>query len=154
MTLSSLNATMSAVLAAGALVALIAGWLRWVRPRYRKARATMTAATDAIVGRPALLDSITGEEKVPALPGIGVRMAHQERQMELLAVTVTKLVDQQTHQRALEQRVDTHDDRIRALEDAAVERVVGKAESAQAWSAMEAAIKARPSDDDAPPAVE
>lgn len=43
-----------------------------------------------------------------------------------------------------------HDRRLKALEDASVERVVSKAESAAAWRAMEAAALAKP-DDDAEP---
>jgi len=144
MDLTNFNAAIDTALALGALVGLIAAWLRWVRPRIRKTKATMTAATDAIVGRPAVLDSITGEERVPALPGIGVRMAHQEQQMELLAITVTKLVDQQTHQLALEQRVSAHDKRLEALEEAAVERIFTKSESIAAWQAMKAAHNAPP----------
>ena len=67
--------------------------------------------------------------------------------MELLAVTVTKLVDQQIHQQALEKRVDAIEQRTRALEDAAVERVVSKVESAQMFQAMDTAIKAKPPTD-------
>ena len=120
---------------------MLLGWLRVVRPRIRKARATLTSAQDALLGREAIIDSITGREIAPALPGVGSRMAHQEQQMELLTVSVTKLVDQQQHQIALERRVDGHEDRIKGLEDAAIERVVGKAESASAWRAMEAIAK-------------
>jgi hypothetical protein len=154
MNLTTAQSVLALILAVAAVVGLVLSVRRWASPRWRNVKGDGVAMRDAVIGRPAVVDTITGKELAPALPGIGVRMAHQEQQMELLAVTVTKLVDQQTHQRALEQRVNLHDDRIRALEEAAVERVVGKAESAQAWSAMEAAIKATPSADDAPPAVE
>ena len=64
--------------------------------------------------------------------------------MELLTVTVTKLVDQQAYLRALQSVVDGHDNRIAALEEAAVERVVSRVESAQMFQAMDTAMKSTP----------
>jgi hypothetical protein len=126
------------------LVGAIYGFFRWVRPRWRAARAKWVMAVDSLVGRDAIVDSITGEEKSPALPGVGVRMAHQEQQMELLTVTVTKLVDNQAHQLKLEGRVDDLDDRVAKLEANQVERVVARAETTAAYRAIEEAIKATP----------
>jgi hypothetical protein len=99
---------------------------------------------DAILGRDEVLDSITREVIKPPLPGIGTRMAHQETQMELLTVTVTKLVDQQVFLQGIAERVDSAESRLDKLEAAAVERVVAKAESTAAWRAMEAATNAKP----------
>ena len=124
-----------------ALISALVGWLKVVRPRLRSVSRQVVAARDAVLGRDAIVDSITGEERVPALPGIGARMSHQEQQMELLAVTVTKLVDQQTHQMKLEQRVDGLDSRVKQLEEQVIERVAAKAESIQAWRAVEAVAK-------------
>lgn len=95
---------------------------------------------DALLGRDAVVDTITGEERVPALPGIGVRMAHQEQQMELLTEAVAKLASTHT-------RLENHETRILKLEEAAVERVVTRAESAAAWRAMEAAALATPDEE-------
>lgn len=107
----------------------------------------LRALRDAILGRDAVRDSITNEVKIPPLPGIGMRMAHQEamslEQSERLAEltrALTTLVDQG-------RRLDEHDGRLAALESAAVERVVSKAESAAAWRAMEAATLAKPDDE-------
>lgn len=133
------------------LMGLVVGWLRWVRPRIRRLRAKTVMALDSLVGREAVIDTITGEEIAPALPGIGARMSHQEQQVELLSVAVTKLVDQQDHQRKLEERVDSHDHRIKALEEQAIERVATKAESVAAWRAVEAVAKQT---DPVPPEIE
>lgn len=136
------------------LIALLGaglGWIRWVRPRLRKARATLTSASDALLGREAVIDTITGDVLAPALPGVGARMAHQEQQMELLTVTVTKLVDQQVHQQKLEHRVDGLEGRVKGLEDGAIERVASKAESISAWRAVEAVAK---NHDPSTPAIE
>ena len=135
------------IITLGAVVGVITAAVKWAWPKWKAFCGKTVAAIDSIVGRDEIRDSITGEVRVPALPGIGVRMAHQEQQMELLTVTVTKLVDQQVHQQRLEQRVDEHDDRIKKLEDAQVERVVSRAESAAAFHAIEAAIKATPDPD-------
>lgn len=134
----------TAIITIGAVAGVIGGWMKWLGPRWRRARAKWVAAVDSIVGREEIRDSITDEVKVPALPGIGVRMAHQEQQMELLTVTVTKLVDQQAHQQRLEQRVEDHESRLAKLEQAEVERIVTRAESAAAYRAIETAIKATP----------
>lgn len=137
MTPAEIGTGLVAVAAAiGALALLgkyaLKGW-RWQRAFSRKA----TAIGDAILGRDAVVDSITGKEIAPPLPGMGVRMAHQEQQMEAITVAVTKLASQQ------EYLVD-HERRIKALEDQAVERVVTRAESAAAWRAVEAVAKNDP----------
>lgn len=132
MNLAEVSATTGLALSLCALLAVLGGWLRWIRPRWRNGRREITAVRDAILGREAQFDSITGKEISPALPGMGVRMAHQEQQMELITSAVARLAE--THE-----RLENHESRIKKLEDAAVERVVARAESAAAWRAMEAA---------------
>jgi len=102
------------------------GWRAW-----RAARTKATAVMDAILGRDAILDSITGEEIAPALPGMGVRLAQQEQQMELITAAVTSLASQKD-------ALNDHERRIKALEDAALERVAAKTEATAAWRAVEA----------------
>lgn len=94
---------------------------------------------DSILGRPATVDSITGKELAPALPGIGQRMDTVER-------AVIALADQHLKLDNHEARLEDHAVRIQALEEASVERVVSRVESAQAWSAMEAAINSDPNE--------
>ena len=136
MTPAEIGAGIVAVAAAvGALVILwkygLKAWRGW-----RLARAKVGAVTDAILGRDALVDSITGREIAPALPGMGVRMAHQEQQMEAITLAVTRLASQH-------EALTDHERRIKALEDSAVERVVTRAESAAAWRAVEAVANER-----------
>lgn len=134
----------AAIITLGSVCGVIAAGYKLVLPKWRKARVKWVAAQDAILGREAQYDSITGEETSPALPGIGLRITHQERVVEQLSVAVTKLVDQQVHQQRLEQRVDVIEGRVDDLEKARVERVVSKAESIAAWKAIEAATHATP----------
>src|SRR5690348_13404056 len=133
--IEDINAATGAALAIAGLLAIVAGWIRWARPRIQRARADSVAIRDAILGRDAVLDSITGKELAPFLPGIGQRMANTEAQMAVITEAVAKLAD--THQ-----RLDRHEERIEKLEAAAVERVVTRTESAQMFRAMEAAINA------------
>ena len=126
------------------LLGLVVGWVRWVRPKIHNGRREVVAVRDAILGRDAIADSITGKEIAPAVPGMGVRMAHQEAQMQALTDVVARLADSQSRFDNLETLTGDHAVRIKALEDAVVERVVTKVESAQAWRAMEEAIKAEP----------
>lgn len=147
--LSQLDPWSSRIVLTGAAVAVLLGFLRWVLPRFRRVKAKVGGVSDAILGREAILDRATGKELVPAQPGIGVRLASQEQNMELLTITVTKLVDQQRAVQALTSVVDGHGDRITVLEDAAAERIVSKVETAHMFQAMDSAIKATP-----PPAVE
>lgn len=135
-------------LSVGALLSMIFGWFRWWRPRIHKARSDGVAMRDAILGRDPIVDSITGKELAPPLPGIGVRMAHQETQMELLTTAVTQIADSHRRIETAEKRIDRHDDEIAVLKAAAMERVMTRAESTQAWSAMESAIKARTDEDE------
>lgn len=127
-------------LAVGAVVSLVAGWLRWVRPRYRRARAEVTGIRDSILGRDAIVDSITGREIEPALPGVGLRLAAQEERLGTLAEAFASLANSHA-------MLDDHETRIQALEVASVERIVSRAESAAGWRAMEEAIKAEPDAD-------
>lgn len=125
-------------------VGAFAGFLKWGLPKYRKARSTGRAVVATLVGTDEIRNPITNELIHPAQPGVGVRMSNQERTTELLAVTVTKLVDQGQHQLVIESRVDDLLDRVVKLEEATVERIVNRADSAAAWRAMEAAANAEP----------
>lgn len=137
-----MNPAESIILTAAVIAALAALWKYGLKAwrAWRIARAKVTAVGDAILGREAVVDTITGKEIVPPLPGIGVRMAHQEQQMEAITAAVTRLASQH-------EALKDHESRISRLEDAAVERVVAKAESAAAWGAVEAIAKAQPPDE-------
>ena len=120
--------------------AMVFGFLRWVRPLARQVFRDLNSARDSIVGRDAVHDSITGKEIAPALPGIGVRMATTEQQMTVLTEAVAKIADSSA-------RLDEHDARLKHLEEAAVERVVARAESTAAWRAVEAVASTPPTHD-------
>lgn len=122
------------------LLGLIGGYLRWVRPRVHKAARQVVAVRDSILGREAYMDSITGREIEPALPGVGVRLAAQEVQMTALTTAVTKVAESQA-------RLENHEERISALEAGAYERIANKAESVAAFQAIEAALHANPEED-------
>lgn len=124
------------LLAAGVIGALGIIWKLVVRGRgaVKEVRSDARKIRDTLVGREAVVDTITGKEIAPALPALGQRMDTVERAVAVLADQHRMLGD--------------HEDRIKALEDARVERVITRAESAQAWSAMEAAINSHPAEDD------
>lgn len=98
----------AAILTAAAAILVVA---RAVWKRMEHWSATATKVSDVLLGREAIYDSITGEEISPALPGIGNRMSTQEEQMELLTKAVSTLSQNHT-------RIDDHERRIQALEDA------------------------------------
>lgn len=118
---------------AAGLLAILAGYYRWLAPRIKRTRSEAVAVRDAILGREAMLDSITGIEVSPKLPGMGQRMATVE---EALVSLVSSHI-----------RLDDHERRIGSLEAATVERVVSRVDSAAAFRAMEAAINAQPDEE-------
>lgn len=132
------------ILAAIGILAAVVGWLGWVRPRWRAFWAKVTAAFDALIGRPAIHDSITGKEISPALPGIGSRMATQEAQMQIMATAVARLAESHERLNDHEVRITATEDRIDALEVGATERVVNRVDSIAAWEAVRAAAEAQP----------
>ena len=101
---------------------------------------------DTLVGREAIYHPESGKELEPASPGIGARMVNQEEQMLLLTNAVSKIADSHVRLEHVESRVDAHDEAIKELKAAQIERVITRAESAQAWQAMEAAINADPNE--------
>ena len=134
----------AAIVTAGAVLAVLGGWWRWLGPMWRDLRRDFRASRDALIGRDALVDSITGREIAPALPGMGVRMdlqetitKHQSEQMAVLTDAVARLADQSA-------AIDDHEHRIKMLEEAHAERLLNKVEQAAAFRAMEQAIKATP----------
>lgn len=92
---------------------------------------------DAILGREPVFDSITGAELAPRLPDIGTRMATQEQQMAVLTEAVAAMAKNN-------RRLDDLEERVTALEEMKVERVLSKAEQIQLLSTMEAAVSASP----------
>jgi hypothetical protein len=134
---SILNDWAGAVVVLGSALGIIFGWLRWVRPRMRTAAREIAAVRDSILGREAVTDSITGAELSPALPGMGVRVAETERHLGVLAQAVATIAESHV-------RLEDHEARLVRLEEAAVERVVARAESTAAWAAMQAASESKP----------
>lgn len=124
-----------------ALMGAVIAWARWIRPRYRAGKARIIGAVDALVGRDAIHDSITGKEIAPPLPGMGQRMAA----METAVTNLADLAVSQSHQdeRITEAhlRINALETRVDSLETGRVEQVVTKAESVAAYRAMEAIAK-------------
>lgn len=116
---------------AAVLTALAIIWraVHKARTKAKDVSGDVVAVRDSILGRPAVVDSITGKELAPALPGIGQRMDTVERALVALADQHVILED--------------HETRIKTLEDSRVERVVNQAESAAMWHAV-----AKANDDD------
>lgn len=132
------------ILGAGAVITALAVIWKFAQRLHGHAdevRGDAVAVRDSILGRPALVDSITGEERAPALPGIGVRMAHQEKQMSLLTEAVATLAESHVRIEHVESEVRDLTGRVTLLEEASVERVVNRADSAAAWRAVEAVAK-------------
>ncbi len=140
--LTSLNEFTATAGSALALLGVVVTWVKVLRPRWRKAHQEVVAVKTALIGRDEIRDPVTNELLSPAQEGIGVRQARTESQMEILTDAVAKIADSHL-------RLENHEGRLKALEDAAVERVVSKVESAQMFQAMESAIKATP-----PPAID
>lgn len=112
------------------LAILVPVHVKWARPKWQSFRSDLAAGRDALVGRDAILDPVSGTQLAPALPGVGKRMETIEAALIVLADNQTVLVN--------------HEDRIMALEQAAMERIVTRAETGAAYSAMEAAFRSTP----------
>ena len=147
MDIESTDALIGLGISAATLVGLLVGWLRWVRPKVKSATGQVAAASDAILGREEITDNITGRTLVPALPGLGVRMAfaedsltHQQAQMDKLTDAVARLAD-------VQQQIDDLLRRIVALETGTIERVATKAEAVAAWRAIERVAEGQPVSD-------
>lgn len=138
--LTQMDALSKALIGVLTLAGLAFTFARWMRPKLKQAASDIRAGRDALVGRDAIRDSITGKELFPALPGIGVRMATTEASLSQLTTAVAKLVDNDA-------RLTDVEHRTKALEDAMVERVVTRAESAAAWRAVEAVAHSAPPDE-------
>jgi hypothetical protein len=128
------------IVGVGAALGVVLACLRWVRPRFRRTVQEATAMRDSILGRDAVVDSITGAELAPALPGVGVRLAETEKHLGVLAEAVATIAESHV-------RLEDHEGRIVALERAAVERIVNRVDSAAAWGAMQAASESTPQAD-------
>lgn len=84
--------------AAIAALGFLAAFIRWVVPRIRRFAHDLKATRDAILGRDAVKDSITGKEIAPYLPSMGQRLATVEgtqkknaRQIKSIAGHLTML---------------------------------------------------------------
>lgn len=112
-----------------AILAALGGWLKYIRPKLKKKTNAVWGAVETLAGRDAIVNRATGRVMVPAVPGIGIRMENLETKTDELTSVVKSLA--KTHA-----VLDNHEQRIQRLEEAAVERVVTKAESAAAWRAI------------------
>lgn len=141
MGLDRTNDIVGLVLGLLALLGALLGYLRWVRPRIRRGLGVWVQIRDSLIGREEQHDSITGRKTADALPGIGVRMDNVERgqvQTQKALEHIATLIESQQQQ---DQRLDTVERRVDALEQAAIERVAAKAENVAMWRGVEAIAK-------------
>jgi hypothetical protein len=150
-----------ATLGAGCVVILggIASYVKWMRPFLSAAKADIISGRDALLGRDAIHDTITGREISPALPGMGIRMDTNETQMSLvvdavaqIAPALAKIADTQKWQEHADQVLAAHQEQIGGLQKQVtanareiadlrhgyVERIVSRADSEAAFRAIEA----------------
>jgi hypothetical protein len=130
------SAGASLVVFLGGLVA----WFRWLRPKWRSAKADVVAGRDALLGRDAVHDSITGKEIAPALPGIGQRVTTLEEAIPAISVALTRMSDMHV-------RVSGVEDRVGRLERMEGERSLARTESIELLRTIDNAIKADPKED-------
>lgn len=144
-----LDNTQAVVAVALGLTSLLgAGWAfrAKVQPWWQDLRQDYIKGRDALVGRDAVVDSITGRELAPALPGIGQRMANVETAIVAIAQQQQEIADLKVTSAIHDREIARLGDGQARLEAAMVERIVTKAESAAAWRAMEAAAQAEPTE--------
>jgi hypothetical protein len=116
-----------AVAIAGVVVGLIgAAYGAWRRFRPGVKRAS--AALDAIIGKEAVTDR-SGQVMEPSQPGLVHRVATVEEAVVEFRHMVGLLTETQ-------HTLTDHGARLKALEDARVERLVSQAESAHMWRAV------------------
>lgn len=148
-----LNSAAGLTLTILTLVGIAAGaYAKKIKPARERKEADRIAQRDAILGRPAIPDTTRpGHILYPASPGLPERMSTQEEfaveqraRLDEMSRALVALAESHKHQAAQDKILDDHEGRLIKLEEAAVERVVAKAESAAAWRAMEAATKAQP----------
>lgn len=116
-----------------AVLGLIGGWWKWGRPRIKRARRTVTAVIETLVGRDAITDASTGRELVPAQAGLGVRMAQVEDGQRTQAETLAKLTETVASLNDAHRRLDAVEHDVAELKQARNERAIAQAESAQMY---------------------
>lgn len=144
---SHLNDTATLITVVAAASVALAGAGKWLvgtkrNPGvFRRGHRDVRALRDTILGRDPVLDTITGHELSPAIPGLGARMADQDERLDRLTTVVETLAD-------VHVRVDALEVRVVAIEqNRDLERIVGKVESVQLMKTMETAINAEPPDE-------
>lgn len=126
----NLNDKAQLMVAVVILLGALGGYVKWLRPKALQVSRDVRASRDALLGREAIYDSITGEPISPALPGIGHRVA-------TLELAVVQLADMKAEHRSLDQRVSR-------LEKAEGDRAHARTESIELLRTIEAAIQADP----------
>lgn len=137
--ITGLDPLLKTIGALAVAVAALASFARWVLPKYRNAKSDARAIRDTLVGREAQRDSITGEEIQPAIPGIGSRMADQERHARGMQHQMTTLTNAVADMASNQRRIDDLEQRVTAIEQGHhLERLAGKAENIRLYGALEA----------------
>lgn len=121
------------IITLGAVGAVILAVLRWAWPKVKTFSRAVGEFKDAVLGREATVHPDTGAELVPAQPGLGARMASIE-------IAVGELA--RTHR-----RLDSHEARIAALEQAATERAMARTETIEMLRVVDTALRTDPPED-------
>lgn len=120
-------------LVGGGLVTLFT-WFKVLKPRIQGVSREVRSARDSLLGRDAILDTITGKELAPALPGIGQRM-------DTIETALTQLVD-------VHVRLNSHEKRLLDLERMDMERAIARTETIEMYRTMDTALRSQPADED------
>lgn len=139
-----MNDLTAAIIALGAVTAVFGGWWRWGWPRYVAIRITLKEFRDSVLGRPPVLHPDTGEQLLPAVPGIGARQANIEGQLEVLNSAVISLTQTTAALANQAQRLDDHERRLGILEEARDERTLARTETVELLRVMDTAMKTPP----------
>jgi hypothetical protein len=112
----------------GGLFAGLVGALYGTWRRFRPGAQRVSAAIDAVIGKAPITDR-SGKEMEPGQPGLVHRVATVEEAVVEFRHMVGLLTETQ-------HTLTDHGARIKALEEARVERLVTQAESAHMWRAV------------------
>lgn len=118
------------------IIGLLAGWYRtWYRPRAVAWGRRITTALEALGGRPAYEDQMTGQ-RLPEIEPLHVRLVSIEDRQIDQANRLDRLTDLMERQNELHRIAQDHEVRLISLEDTEAERAANREEYTALWRAI------------------
>lgn len=118
------------------ILAVWVGWAKFIGPRVKRGWGRVVGIFQAIAGRDAIVDKVSGKEVAPAVPPLGEQLSTMNETIAKLVAVIESNHDAHERLNAHDKHLVAHDQAIGALISGSLERAATAMSSAALLNAV------------------